>query len=117
MLILLRSHFKDRFVFYSLVSSVIFFGLTTWFIFGKINWEAERFFLHYNIIFGVDRLGEAKDLLYFFFGALGVLFFNYFLSLFLYTKDKVLARAIMLLGGVWQIFMFVAVYLIASLNS
>jgi len=73
--------------------------------------------LHYNIIFGVDRLGEAKDLLYFFFGALGVLIFNYALSLFLYAKDKVLARAVMLLGGVWQIFMFVAIYLISSLNS
>ncbi len=117
MLILLKFHFKDRFVFYSLVVGFIFFVLTTWHIFGRINWNAERLVLHYNIIFGVDRLGEAKDLWYFFFGAVGVLLFNYFLSLFLYAKDKILSRAIIFLGGVWQIFMFVAIYLIVSLNS
>jgi len=117
MLLLLKSHFRDRFVFYSLVLGFVFFVLTSWFIFGKINWQAERLALHYNIIFGVDRLGEAKDLWYFFFGAIGVLIFNYLLSLFLYTKDKVLARTLVFLGGIWQILMFVAVYLIAALNS
>ena len=117
MLILLKSHFRDRFIFYSIAIGFVFFVITSWFIFGKINWDAERLVLHYNIIFGVDRLGEAKELWYLFFGAVGVLFFNYFLSLFLYAKDKILARMIMFLGGIWQIFMFVAVYLIVSLNS
>jgi hypothetical protein len=117
MLVLFKSHFKDIFIFYSSIISVIFFGLITWFIFGVVNQDLERLVLHYNIIFGVDRLGEVKDLLYFFFGALGVLVFNYFLSLFLFTKDKIISRTIMFFCGIWQIFMFIAVFFIVSLNS
>ena len=117
MFALIKAHFKDRFIFYSLLVSVCFFLLSSGYIFGRINWNLERIFLHYNIIFGVDRLGDAGDLWYFFFGALGVLIFNYFFSLFLFTKDKVLSRTIMFLSGVWQIFMFIAISLIVSLNS
>lgn len=117
MIVLFKSHTKDYFIFISLLISVVFFGLLSWFIFGQINWEAERIFLHYNIIFGVDRIGDPKDLWYFFAGALGVLLFNYFLSLFLYTKDKVISRVIMMFTGIWQIFMFMAVYFIVSLNN
>jgi hypothetical protein len=117
MLLLLKSHFKDIFVFIGLTIGLVFFALSSWYIFGEVNWEAERFFLHYNIIFGVDRLGEVRDLWHFFFGALGVLLFNYFLSLFLFTKDKIISRIIVIFGGIWQIFMFIALYLIISLNS
>ena len=117
MFILLKSHIKDKFVLIGLIISSFFFFLTTWFIFGVIDWKIERLVLHYNIIFGVDRLGEVKDLLYFFFGALGVLIFNYFFSLFLYAKDRIISRTVMFFGGFWQIFMFTAIYLIASLNS
>ncbi|MDO9509672.1 MAG: hypothetical protein Q7J14_00100 [Candidatus Magasanikbacteria bacterium] len=117
MFILLKSHFKDRFILYSLLVSFIFIILTTYFIFGVIDWNLERLVLHYNIIFGVDRLGEVKDLWFFFFGALGVLIFNYLLSLFLYTKDRIVSRTVMFFCGFWQIFMFVTIYLITSLNS
>ncbi len=117
MFVLLKSHFKDYFIFVSLLVSIIFFGLSSWYIFGQINWGLERIFLHYNIIFGVDRIGEPGDLWYFFAGTIGVLLFNYLLSLFLYTKDKIISRIIMVFGGVWQIFMFIAISLIVSLNS
>ncbi|HRY36367.1 MAG TPA: hypothetical protein P5230_00590 [Candidatus Magasanikbacteria bacterium] len=117
MFVLIKSHFKDRFIFYSLVISFIFAALASGYIFGRIDWNLERLFLHYNIIFGVDRLGDTKDLWYFFAGIVGVFIFNYFFSLFLYTKDKVLSRTIMFFGGVWQIFMFIAVSFIVSLNS
>lgn len=117
MLVLLKSHFKDIFIFYSIIFAMIFFGLITWFIFGMIDPNLERLVLHYNIIFGVDRLGETKDLLFFFFGSLLVLIFNYILSLFLYTKDKIISRTIMFFCAIWQVFMFIAVFFIFSLNS
>jgi len=117
MFVLLKSHFKDRFVFYSLAVSLFFSFASSVYIFARINWSLERLFLHYNIIFGVDRMGEVRDLWYFFAGILGVMIFNYLLSLFLYTKDKVLSRAVMVFTGVWQIFMFIVVSVIVSLNS
>ena len=117
MFVLIKSHFKDRFVFYSLIISFVFSALSSFYIFGRIDWGLERLFLHYNIIFGVDRLGEIKDLWYFFAGIVGVFIFNYLSSLFLYAKDKVLSRTIMFFGGVWQVFMFIAVSLIVSLNN
>jgi len=74
-------------------------------------------FLHYNVVFGVDLIGSWWKMLFDPFVGFCLFFFNFLLSWYVYGEDKVLARMLTVLAALFNLFLFVAFYLIIGLNS
>jgi len=87
-----------------------------WFIIYNIHPSPDQFFLHYNVTFGVDLAGEWWKLLYLPLSGLIVFITNYILSFYFYNAEKLLARLVALLAGVFHIFLIIATVLIVNLN-
>jgi len=75
-----------------------------------------QLFLHYNVIFGVDLIGEWWQIYYLPLAGLMVLLANFGLSLFFYRNDKILARLLSFFTVFFHIFLAIAVYLIVGKN-
>ena len=81
-----------------------------WYLIVNIRSDAGQIFLHYNIIFGVDLIGDWWRIYFLPLAGVLVIFLNYFFSLMLYSVDKFLAR----LMSFWVLFfhLFLALYFI-----
>ena len=87
-----------------------------WYLLANIHPSTEQIFLHYNTVFGIDLVGDWWKIFYLPAGGLLVMFVNYLVSWYFYSSDKFLARVLSLWTGVINIFLAIAVYLIAGLN-
>ena len=76
----------------------------------------EQIFLHYNVIFGVDLAGEWWKIYYL--SAASLLFFllNFGMAWWRYRSDRLVARLLASVTGIWEIFLVVATVLIVGLN-
>ncbi|MFA5211043.1 MAG: hypothetical protein WC414_00885 [Patescibacteria group bacterium] len=74
-------------------------------------------FLHYNILFGVDRIGSWGQI--FILPLTGLLFFllNEILAWFFYSKDKMISYFLNICSILLNIFVFVAVILTVFINT
>ena len=75
-----------------------------------------RVFLHYNIVFGVDLLGEWWKILYLPLGGLIILLVNSVISFFLYKKDKFFSWLLSSWILLVHIYLVIEVYLLIRLN-
>jgi hypothetical protein len=108
--------FRDKFISVPLGAAVVIQGILWWYTLANVHKTGERFFLHYNITFGPDLVGEWWQI--FLFPALGLLvvLINFALSLFFYNKDKFLARVLTATVVLSHIFLLIATILIVRLN-
>lgn len=114
-LFLKNGYWEDKKIFLFLSAGVLlnlFFWLAVWrmtsFFEGQIP-------LHYNIYFGVDLLGDKKEI--FKLPSTGAIFFllNFALSFFLYERERILSYFLIIAGFFVQIFLFASALLIISL--
>ncbi|MBU0546276.1 hypothetical protein KKA13_03420 [Patescibacteria group bacterium] len=82
-----------------------------------IHPSPDQFFLHYNITFGVDLAGEWWKILLLPISGLAVFLINYFLSFYFYGVEKFLSRLLVLIAGIFHVFLVIATVLIVGLNS
>jgi len=75
-----------------------------------------RLFLHYNIVFGVNLLGEWWKILYFPIGGLVVILVNFVASFLLYKKDRFVSWLLSFWALMINIFLLVEIYLLIRLN-
>lgn len=78
--------------------------------------SGEQVFLHYNILYGVDYVGEWWRVLYLPLTGLVILVANACLGWFLFHKDKFVAYALNAVAVLCQVFLLIAVSLLVFLN-
>lgn len=82
----------------------------------NIKSSVGRLFLHYNIVFGVNLLGEWWKILYFPIGGLVVILINFITSFWLYKKDRFASWLLSFWALMINIFLLVEIYLLIRLN-
>ncbi len=76
----------------------------------------QQLFLHYNIIFGVDLVGQWWKMYYLPVGGLLIMIFNYFTSFVFYDSEKMLGRFLSVATALLHIFLVIATVFIVGLN-
>lgn len=87
-----------------------------WYLLSNFNSSSEQIFLHYNIIFGVDLVGEWWQIFYLPGYGLLALLVNYIFSFLSYGSDRLLARFLSVWTVLATIFLTIAVWFISGLN-
>ena len=116
MIYLLKIFFRDKKVFMPLILSGILQIFIWWYIFSHLRVEDAHYFLHYNIIFGVDLVGKWWRIIFLPIFGLVMIVLNYGLALYFYNQDKLLSRLMTITTPLFQFFLSIAVYLIVDLN-
>jgi len=101
------------------VPLLLTFGLQIfmwWYLLSHFHSSADQIFLHYNIIFGVDLVGDWWQIFYFPAGGLVAMILNYLLSWGVYGSDRLLARFLSFWTALITVFLLMAVWLISGLN-
>lgn len=73
-------------------------------------------FLHYNVVFGVDLIGEWWKVLYIPLSVMAMFLVNFGLSWWVYGQDKTLARFLAFIAAFLSLFLGLAFYLSVGLN-
>lgn len=116
MIYLLKVFFKDPWVIVPLVVSCAT-QLFMWpYFFYELGSVRDILFLHYNIIFGVDLVGEWWRMLFLPLGGLIILLINNILALTFYNTDKTTARMLAIFAAIFSLFVAWALYLVADIN-
>lgn len=108
--------FKDFWNLFPLIGAILAQIFIWVYVLANIHPSAGQLFLHYNVIFGVDLIGEWWQVYYLPAAGLLVLIVNYGLSLFFYRNDKVLARLLSFFTVFFHTFLLIAVILIVNKN-
>jgi len=87
-----------------------------WYLLANFNASMEQIFLHYNIIFGVDLVGNWWQIFYIPAGGIFAFLINYFFSWLAYSADRLLARFLAVWTAIFMVFLTVAVWVISGLN-
>lgn len=82
----------------------------------NVHPTAEQIFLHYNIIFGVDLIGEWWKIYYLSIFAVLAFMLNYALSFWFYVKDRFLSRMLSLFTLMVELFLLLGAWFIIGLN-
>ncbi len=82
----------------------------------EIRPREESVFLHYNILFGVDLVGEWWKVLYLPMVGLLIILINVILGWILFGKDKFFAHTLNFISIFCQIFLLIASSLLIFLN-
>lgn len=82
----------------------------------NIHPTVEQVFLHYNVIFGVDLVGDWwKVFLVPLFSFL-IIVINFLIALWFYSRDKLFSRFILLSATVFNLMAAIGLYLVVGLN-
>ena len=112
-----KSFFRNK-ISFTLLIIALFLNLISWiYIFVYIKPQDEPIFLHYNIYYGVDLIGEWFQI-YFYAPLMGIIicFVNSFISYILYKRDIRLTYLIEGINIFLQLSVLVAIYLIIQQN-
>ena len=82
----------------------------------QIGPQDETLFLHYNILFGVDYVGEWWKVLFLPLTGLIIFIINFILGWFLFHKDKFISIILNSVGLICQIFILIASGILIFLN-
>ena len=112
-----NSFWKDKLIVNLAVLSLLL-NISLWIYFFQNKKESDYpIILHYNLIFGVDCLGNYEKIYLISFVGLILLFSNSILGYILYNKEKLASYFLAFNTLVIQIFLIVAGYLIVGINS
>lgn len=92
-------------------------NLATWFwLLLQIKPQTDPIFLHYNILFGVDYIGEWWKVLYLPIAGLFIFLVNGILGWVLFSKDKFATQLLNFMSVLCQVFILIAAALLVFLN-
>ncbi len=78
--------------------------------------RGEQIFLHYNILFGVDAIGDWRNVLFLPAAGLLVLVLNITIGWVLFQKDKFAGYMLSAAALLFQLFLFITSTLLVFLN-
>ncbi len=112
-----KLYFRDIWIFAPLLASVLIQVYVWWSLILNIRQDVGQVFLHYNIIFGVDLVGDWWRVYYLPAVGIGVIFVNFLFSATVYLFDKFLARFLSFWVLFFHIFLLIGVLILVGLNS
>jgi len=112
-----KSFFKNKISLTLSISALIINILSWLYIFINIRPQDEPIFLHYNIYYGVDLIGDWYQI-YFYLPLIAIIIFfiNIFISYILYKRDEKLTYLIQGLNIFLQLSVLISTYLIVQQN-
>lgn len=112
----LRLYFKNLpILIMNLISLAVNVFIWVWLLW-QIGPTSEPIFLHYNILFGVDYIGEWWRVLFLPIFGLLILLVNLVLGWVLYNRDKLFSYLLTVGALLCQLFLLVAACLLVFLN-
>ena len=106
----------DKWIYVPGVIALIFEVLIWLYAAFYVRGAAEPVFLHYNVVFGVDLIGEWWKVLYVPMSGFIIFLINFILAWWVYGQDKILARFFTFITACLNIFLALAFYLLVGLN-
>ena len=92
-------------------------NLVTWaWLLWQIRPQSEALFLHYNILFGVDSIGDWFEILYLPLSGAFILSSNAAAGWLLFSRDKYLAHFLNATAVICQVCLLMAALLLVALN-
>jgi hypothetical protein len=112
-----KLYLRDRWVLVPLLGVILIQIFFWWYLIANIRSDAGQIFLHYNIIFGVDLVGDWWRIYLLPLVGTVVILLNYFFSFMFYSVDKFLAR--LMSGWVlfFHLFLMIGIILLVRLNA
>ncbi len=111
-----KLYFRDLWISAPLLGSILIQIFLWWDLISNIGSDAGQVFLHYNIIFGVDLVGDWWKLYLTPLVGVAVILLNYFFSFMFYSADKFLARLLSFWVLFFHIFLMTGLILLIRLN-
>lgn len=100
-----------------MIPLALLFNLGTWFwLLWNLPREADSIFLHYNILYGVDYIGDWWRAFYIPIAGLVIFLLNTLLAWLLFPKDKFASELLIGVSVFCQVFLFLAGSLLVILN-
>ena len=112
----IRSYFRDKWILASFLVSGALQLFQWWYTVSRIRPTGEQLFLHFNILFGVDLIGEWWRLYLIPLFALIFMLINFCLSYFFYQQNRFIARFLAVLTVFFEVLALVGRILIIGLN-
>jgi len=112
-----RLFFRDWWISAPLIATAIIQIYIWYLLLANIRPSLGQVFLHYNIIFGVDLVGEWWKIFYLPIVGLLVLLLNYALSFALYRSYKFLGRLLSFAVFIFHGFLLVGIALLVRMNA
>src|SRR3989338_482580 len=112
----IKLYFKYRL---NLVMFILAFliNLSNWiWVVLKVRPQKDLIFLHYNILFGVDYIGEWWRVYFVAMTGLVIFIINFLLGWLLFNKDKFVSILMNIVNIVAQIFLLIATAILVFLN-
>jgi len=116
MFYLLKVFFREPWVYIPLAISASAQVFMWPYIFLRLSVLGGSVFLHYNIIFGVDYVGEWWRILFLPIAGLAFVIINFIAAIYTFNADKLLSRILTVFTAVLELFLALAVYLIVDIN-
>lgn len=110
-------YFRDRWIYIPLVGVILIQAFLWWHLAVNIRADAVQVFLHYNVIVGVDLVGDWVQIFHFPAIGIAVTACNYTISWLLYATDKFLARVLAGWALFFHLFLLAGIIFLVKLNS
>jgi hypothetical protein len=112
----LKLYLRDPRVLLPLLLSIIAQVFIWLYILLNVKPSVGRLFLHYNIVFGVDLLGQWWKILYLPLGGLLIILINFVISFLFYKRDKFFSWLLAFWVFLIHIYLVIETYLLVRLN-
>ncbi len=100
-----------------LFSLSLFINFLIWFwLFWQWPITTENIYLHYNVLFGVDKIGPSWHIFYLPVSGLVILVVNFLLGWLLFVKEMFVAQLLNFTAVFSQILLVIIVYFLSLLN-
>ena len=111
-----KLYFRDLWTLTPLVGAILAQLFLWGYLIANIRPDAGQIFLHYNIIFGVDLVGDWWKIYFIPLAGILVIALNYFFSWMFYSVDKFLARLTSGWVLFFHLFLMIGAILLVRLN-
>jgi hypothetical protein len=112
-----KLYFRDLWISSPLIGAILIQLFLWWNLAANIRPDAGQVFLHYNIIFGVDLVGDWWQIFYLPVVGIIVILSNYLFSAVFYSFDKFLARLLSFWVLFFHVFLLASIVFLVKLNS
>lgn len=112
-----KLYIRDSWIFVPLALIATAQAAIWWLLISGVHPDSSgQIFLHYNIIFGIDLVGDWWNMYFLPAAGLLVVLANFFLSLVFYAQDRFLARLVSVWTVFFHAFLLAAVIFLVRLN-
>jgi len=116
MFYLAKIYLKNFWIRLLLITALTLCLFDFWYLFTNLQFGQDNYFLHYNVIFGVDLVGSWVKLLFLPISSLLVIILNFSLAFYFFNKDKFLSYILATTVLVFEVFLTIGLMLVMRLN-